>query len=180
VSWLRRSPRTVALPFPRLDGSTWPERHGASFAAATLHSLAQQAAFSAEAHDVADVVLEELVPMLDDGASPADEAYMAQVCSSAAQLGAGVGIVEVQTAGDARATASAERVTGRDAAAALWLAAEELPPMQPRQKEVARYLLQCGYYLARCGPDRVLDLTGALWEEGHPAVRPGHRPGPEH
>lgn len=162
----RRPPAVLPLPVPRLDGSTWPARTGPSFAAATLFSLARQEAFTAEAHDVADVVLEEVLPMLDSGAAPEDAAYLRQVCSAAIQTGAGVGLVETRT------SAPGDAMT-RDAAEVLWLAADDLPAMPTRQREVVRYLLLCGYYLARTGRDRVLDVTGQLWQEDHPALRPG-------
>jgi hypothetical protein len=172
----RRSPRVVPLPFPRLDGTTWPDRRtaGASFAASTLYSLAGAEAFTAEAHDVADVVLDEVLPLLDTGAAPEDAAHMRQVCSAAAQVGAGIGLVE------ARSQDPGPDRTDREVAAVLWLAADDLPPMPPQQRDVARYLLQCGYYLARTDRSRVFDVTGALWEEEHPAVRPGHDPGDSH
>lgn len=172
-SWFRRfrasTPAAVPLPFPRLDGSTWPDRRGLgrSFAALALYELAREEAFTAETHDVVDVVLDELLPMLDTGAAPDDQRYMAQVCSAAAQIGAAIGRVE------RRSQRPPDTLTDREAAAALWLADDDLPGMPRHQRDVARYLLQCGYYLARSGRDRVLELTGALWEEEHPAVRPG-------
>jgi hypothetical protein len=166
----RRARDPLPLPFPRLDGSTWPRRGGTSFAASTLYSLAQQEAFTAEVHDVADVVLGEVLPMLDTGAAPEDEAHMRQVCSAATQSGAGIGLVEARTA-------EAEDAMSPDIAAVLWLAADDLPSMPAQQTQVARYLLLCGYYLARQGRDQVFEVTEALWQEDHPAVRPGPGPG---
>jgi hypothetical protein len=165
----RRTPEAVPLPFPRLDGSTWPEhrRSGASFAASTLYALAREEAFAPAAHDVVDVVLDQVLPLLDTRAAPPDVAHMRQVCSAAAQLGAGIGLVEL------RSQNPDESSTHRDVAAVLWLAAADLPHLPPHQRDVARYLLQCGYYLARTDRARVVELTGALRQEQHPAVRTG-------
>jgi hypothetical protein len=165
----RRTRRVVPLPFPRLDGSTWPDRRGlpASFAASTLYALAREEAFAPGTHDVVDVLLDEVLPLVDTGAAADDAAHMRQVCTAAAQLGAGIGTVE------ARSQDPGVDATDPSVAAVLWLAADDLPPMPPRQRDVARYLLLCGYYLARTDRSRVVDLTGALWEERHPAVRKG-------
>jgi hypothetical protein len=169
VGLFRRPREAVPLPVPRLDGSTWPARgrSGASFAASTLYELARDEAFAPATHDVVDVVIDEVLPLLDTGAAPQDEAHMRQVCSAAAQLGAGIGSVETRSLRPEPAT------THPDIAAVLWLAADDLPEMPPHQRDVARYLLQCGYYLARTEQSRVAELTGGLWQEEHPAVRPG-------
>jgi hypothetical protein len=62
----------------------------------------------------------------------------------------------------------------RELAAVLWLAADDLPPMPAHQGDVARYLLQAGYYLVRTGREQVWDLVAALQDEEHPAARPRH------
>lgn len=165
-----RRPRLLPLPFPRLDGSTWPDRREigrSSFAASTLYEMAQQEAHTAPAHDVTDLVVDAVLPKLWTGAAIEDERHMQQVCSMAAQLGAGIGIVEVRSVHPAAGT-------DRDVAGALWLAADGLPAMPPHQQDVARYVLQCGYYLARSGPEGLAGLVTALSREEHPAFRPDH------
>lgn len=166
----RRSPRELPLPFPRLDGSTWPDRRTSgvgSFAAATLYEMGQREALTPPAHDLTDLLADELLPLLDLRVSPEDEPHLRRVCTVAVQVGAGIGLVEQRgAAGDGGGTLS------RDVAGALWLAAEDLPAMGDHQRDVARYLLQCGYFLARTGRANVLDLAVALRQEEHPAARP--------
>ena len=169
MAWFRRTPRTLPLPFPRLDGSTWPDRRLAgagSFGASTIYEMAQREAFTPPAHDLTDLLADELLPMLDLRADPEDEPHLRRVCTVAVQVGAGLGIVEQRSAEPGSAT------TDRDVAGALWMAADALPAMPAHQKDVARYLLQCGYYLARTGRANVLDLAAALRQEDHPAARP--------
>jgi hypothetical protein len=163
----RRAPHVLPMPFPRLDGSSWPDGGAsgrASFAVAALYEMAQEEAFTAAAHGVTDLVVLELLPRLWTGAAVEDEAYMQRVCVAAAQLGAGIGILEHRSVHSGAGTA-------REVAGVLWLAAAGLPSMPPHQRAVARYLLQCGYHLARTGPDGLPELVAALVQEDHPAVR---------
>ena len=167
----RRAPRELPAPFPRLDGSAWPDRRAArgdAFAAATYYEIARQEAFDPSVHDVTDLVIERLLPRLDPGAAPEDEEHMQRVCMAAAQIGVGIARVE------RRMVAAGSTGILRDIAAVLWLAADDLPTMGQRQGEVARYLLLCGYHLGRWGGDRLPELVAALEEENHPAVRPFH------
>ena len=163
----RRPTPLVPMPFPRLDGSSWPDRGASgrpSFAVSALHAMAQEEAFSAAAHDVTDLVVEHVLPRIRTGAAAEDDAHMRRVCCVAAQLGAGTGIVE-------RRSVHTGPGTARDVAGVLWLAAAGLPPMPPHQRAVARYVLQCGYYLARTGPDGLPELLAVLAREDHSAVR---------
>ncbi|HET6562153.1 MAG TPA: hypothetical protein VFG72_09780 [Marmoricola sp.] len=165
----RRAPRELPTPFPRLDGSGWPDRRasrGDTFAAATYYEMARQEAFDPSVHDVTDLVVDHLLPRLDPGAAPEDEEHMQRVCTTAAQIGVGVARVE------RRVVPADSAGTDRDIAAVLWLAAEDLPTMAPRQQQVARYLLLCGYHLGRWGRARLPELLAALEAEDHPAVRP--------
>lgn len=164
----RRASRELPAPFPRLDGSTWPDRRAArgdAFAAATYYEMARQEAFDPSVHDVTDLVVDHLLPRLDTGAAPEDREHMQRICVTAAQIGVGVARVEqrmvpADTAG-----------TDRDIAAVLWLAADDLPTMAPTQRAVARYLLLCGYHLGRWGRERLAELLDDLEAEVHPAVR---------
>jgi hypothetical protein len=168
----RRAPTGVPAPFPRLDGSTWPERRTVradGFAAATYYELARQEAFDPAVHDVTDLVVDHLLPRLDTGAAPEDEDHMRQLCIAAAQLGVGVARVERRVV----ATETPEE-THRDVVGVLWLAADDLPTTTVRQREVARYLLLCGYHLGRHGRDALPGLVVALEADDHPAARRSH------
>jgi hypothetical protein len=162
----------LPAPFPRLDGSTWPDRRTAGadgFAAATYYEMARQEAFDPAVHDVTDLVVDHLLPRLDTGAAAGDEDHMRRLCTAAAQLGVGVARVErrVVATGDPAGL-------HRDIAGVLWLAAGDLPTTDTRQREVARYLLLCGYHLGRHGRESLPELVAALEADDHPAVRRSH------
>jgi hypothetical protein len=175
-SWspFRRRPRALPAPWPTLDGATWPDPRvaGGSFGAATVHESSRLEAHTDAAHDIVDVVVDRLLPHLDAGAAPQDEAHMRQVCTAAAQTGAGIGLLERRTGGHVEVDLETVDV---DVAGALLLAADGLPPMPARQREVARYLLLCGHHLGRRDPGGTLAeadaLRAALLEQDHPAVR---------
>lgn len=167
---IRRRPRLLPLQLPRLDGTTWPDRRDVgrpSFAASALYQMGYREAFAPESHEITDLLLEQVLPMLRTDAAPEDEPYLRRVFSSAAQIGAGIGVVE------RRVVAHEEPGTDRQIAGALWMAAGDLPSMPAHQQDVARYLLQCGYYLARTELSRIPLLVAALCEEDHPGVEPG-------
>ena len=165
MRWTRRRPRLLPIPYPLLDGSSWPdarEAGTASFAAATLYDLARQEAFTPEAHDVIDPLVEEVLPLVGTRGAPVDEAHLHRVLAAAAQIGAGIGLVERRTVQDDPAS------TDRRVVGVLWMAAEDLPAMPPVQLRLARYLLQCGYFLARTGPARCTELVDAVRGEAPP------------
>ena len=167
---IRRRPRLLPLELPRLDGTSWPDRREVgrdSFAASTLYQLGYREAFSPEAHEITDLLLDQVVPILGTDAAPEDEPYLRGVLSAAAQVGAGIGIVE------RRVVPHPEPGTDRQIAGALWVAAADLPSMPVHQQDVARFLLQCGYYLARTELNRIPLLVAALCAEDHPGVEPG-------
>ncbi len=160
--------RLTPLAVPRLDGSTWPGASAgrSSFAAATLYSLARRDAFTPHSHAVTDAVLDHVRVLLDPGGEPEDAAYLEQVLTAAAQTGAAVGLVE------SRSVTVPEGAMHPDTAAVLQMAAHDLPAMPPLQSDVARFLLQCGYYLARVGTRGVEEVVDALTRDRHPAIRP--------
>jgi hypothetical protein len=167
---IRRGPRLLPLQLPRLDGTSWPDRREVgqdSFAASTLYQLGYREAFSPESHDITDLLLDQVLPLLRTDAAPEDEPYLRRVLASAAQIGAGIGIVE------RRVVPHAEPGTDRQIAGALWVAAGDLPSMPAHQHDVARYLLQCGYYVASTELNRIPLLVAALSEADHPGVEPG-------
>lgn len=167
---IRRRPCLLPLQLPRLDGTAWPDRRAVgrpSFAASTLYQMGFREAFAPESHDITDLLLAEVLPMLRTDAAVEDEPYVRRIFSSAAQIGAGIGIVE------RRVVAHEALGTDREIAGALWVAAGDLPSMPAHQRGVALYLLQCGYYLARTELSQVPLLVAELGREDHPGAEPG-------
>lgn len=145
----RRRERAVVLATPTLDGRTWPaDDPGArtGFDASTTHRLGLDAAFTPEAHEVADLLTAHLVPLLPIDASPDDLPHVVDVLRSAAQAGAGLGIV------DARSTTLASDRIGPEVAGALGEAERDLPPMPAELRRQARFLMHAGHHVARLGP----------------------------
>ncbi|MCL3836819.1 hypothetical protein [Aeromicrobium duanguangcaii] len=169
MKWLTRSgsrARGLPLARPTLAGDAWPAadpaaRHG--FGAGTIHRLGMDAAFTPQAHEVADLLAARLLPLLPIDASPADLPHVVQLLRSAAQAGAGIGIV------DARSQAETPDRMGSDAAGALGEAERELPPMPAALRVHARYLLHAGHHVARLGPGVVDDLEADLHDQAPPA-----------
>ena len=166
MRWIRPG-RTPLLPvlLPRLDGTSWPDRRevrGASFAASTLHQLGYREAFGPKAHDITDLILDRVLPVVLPQVAPEDEPYLRRLFASAVQVGAGIGIVERGIVADDQS------VTDRGAAGALLMAADQLPSMPERERAVALYLMQCGYYLARTDVAELSRLVAALAEEADP------------
>ena len=144
----RRKPPRLPLRMPRMDGSSWPDRRDVerrSFAALTLYQMGYREAFEPEAATIADRLVEEVLPMFPINSAPGDAPYLRQVFVSAAQIGAGIGIVDRRTANPD------ERSIDREVGRALWTAVSELPAVPPEQRRIASYLLQAGYYVARTG-----------------------------
>ena len=166
----RRRLHPLPLEFPRLDGTTWPDRRVVgrpSFAARTLYQMGYREAFEPESHDITDLLLARALPLLPTAAAPEDEPYLRRVFSSAAQIGAGIGIIE------RRVVQPEELCTDRQIAGALWAAADDLPSMPAHQQDIARFLLHCGYYLARTDPAQIRLLVEALGREDDPGDEPG-------
>jgi len=160
----RRKPRLLPLQLPRLDGESWPDRSAvgrASFAASTLYQLGYREAFEPEAHDIADLLIAEVLPMLAIQAEPEDEPYLHRTFTSAAQIGAGIGLVE------RKVTKTEELSIDRDIGGALWVAVGDLPSMPAHQRRIALYLLQSGHYIARTGPGTITLLRATLGGENH-------------
>lgn len=152
VGWFtrRRRERAIALATPTLDGRTWPADDPAArtgFGAATTHRLGLDAAFTPEAHEVADLLTARLVPLLPIDASPDDLPHVVDVLRSAAQAGAGLGIVDARSE-----TLGPDRI-GAEVAGALGEAERDLPPMPAELRRQARFLMHAGHHVARLGPD---------------------------
>jgi len=114
------------------------------------------AAFTPEAHEVADLLTARLVPLLPVDASPEDLPHVIDLLRSAAQAGAGIGLV------DARDASLDREHMGADAAGALGEAERDLPPLPAELRAPARYLLHAGHHVARLGPESVSALEADL------------------
>ena len=158
---LRRRPDRLPLRVPRPDGSTWPTRAEvgrSSFAVSTIYQTGYGEAFTPEAHDIADPLLQQVLPRLSTSSAPEDLPYLRRVLGSAAQIGAGIGLV------DRRVAEQDDETVDRRVVGALLEAAGELPAMPAHEHGVATYLLHCGYYLARTGPPGLPVLLAGLDE----------------
>ncbi|HVM28846.1 MAG TPA: hypothetical protein VM433_14400 [Mycobacteriales bacterium] len=154
-----RGPAFLALGTPRPDGAGWPdpaEVGRPSFEASTYHEMAIRQAFEPEAHAVADRLVDDVLPLLTVEVAPQDEPYLHKVFSTAARIGAGLGIVE-RTLRPSDLT-----VVDRQVAAALWVARRKLPAMQPDWAVLAGYFLLAGFHVARSGPATVERLVDDL------------------
>jgi hypothetical protein len=167
----RRKPQSLPLRMPRLDGSPWPDRRDVerrSFAALTLYQMAYREAFEPEAVIIADRLVETVLPMFPIDSAPEDAPYLRQVFVSAAQIGAGIGIVDRGTAHPN------ERRIDLEVGRALWEAATELLAMPPEQRRIARYLLAAGHYVARAGFETIPRMLASLADD-RPSESPGNR-----
>jgi hypothetical protein len=161
VKWFTPRPRdrSIALAAPTLAGSTWPPADPGArsgFGAATTHRLGLDAAFTPQAHEIADLLTARLLPLLPFDASAEDLPHVVHLLRSAAQAGAGIGIV------DARDGSLAPDRMGADVAGALGEAERDLAPMPASLRLCARYLLHAGHHVARVGPDVVPTLEASL------------------
>ena len=69
-----------------------------SFEVSTLYEMGYREAFEPEAHLVADQLMDRLLPAVPLGEVAQEDApYLRRVFMVAAQVGAGIGIVEVRT-----------------------------------------------------------------------------------
>lgn len=157
----RPAPQPADLPYqrPRLDGTGWPDESALgrpSFDTATFAELGQRHAYDREAHVVADRLVAELLPHLWTGVSTEDEPYLRKTFTTAARIGAGLGIVERGLASTAAATMD-RRVAG-----ALWQARRRLPAMRSDWTAAAVWFLLAGYAVARSGLHVVDELRDDL------------------
>ena len=158
----RPAPPPADLPYlrPRLDGTGWPEESAVgrpSFDTATFAELGQRHAYDPEAHVVADRLTTNLLPHLSTGVSAEDEPYLRKTFTTAARIGAGLGIVERGLASSTSATTMDRRVAG-----ALWQARRRLPAMRPDWTAAAAWFLLAGYAVARSGLHVVDELREDL------------------
>ena len=128
---------------------------------ATLYEVGYREAFEPRAHGIAELLFDEVLPAipLQDMASE-DVPYLRRTFLVAAQVGAGIGLVEV------RITGTDPQSTDRRTWAALWRGLRELPPMEPPHRLVAAYLMQAGHYVARTDAGAVPLLLSTLSDGG--------------
>ena len=128
-----------------------------SFEVSTLYELGYREAFEPEAHTVADQLMDRLLPAVPLGEVGQEDApYLRRVFMVAAQVGAGIGIVEVRT------LSPPQWCSDRPIWGALWKALDDLPRMHQQHQAVARFMMQSGYYVARTHPGVIADLLAAL------------------
>jgi hypothetical protein len=154
VPLFSRKPRLLPLPIPTL-GEPEPDTSLYSFAAQTFYEMGYREAFEPQAHAVVDLLIEDVLARVQLDVAAEDEPYLRQVFTSAAQIGAGIGIVE------RRGGTVDEHRVDRDIEGALREAVSELPSMPPDQQRVASFLVRFGHYVARTGPESIpLILAG--------------------
>ncbi len=165
VGWFTRHPRSASTPLllapPRLNDSAKEAigRAPDGFAAATVRQLGLEMAFSQRAHEVADLICARLLPVFRLQAEPEDLPHVIDLLRSAAQTGAGIGLVESRNS-----TIEANQLSA-NAAGALALAFADLPPMPTALGRQALYALRAGHYLARLGDEQVAKLESDLLGE---------------
>ena len=156
----RRRPEPLPLALPRLDGRTWPDRRAVgrmSFEVSTLHEMGYREAFEPAAHAIADLLMDELLPAIPvDNVAEQDAPYLRRIFMVAAQVGAGIGIVETRT------LSPPEWASDRHTWGALWTALGDLPAVPRQQRFAASYLMLCGYYLARTHHENLRQLLASL------------------
>ncbi len=143
MGFLRRSraaPEPLPLALPRPDGSTWlGAMSQRSFKASTYYEMATRRAHEVDAHALADRLLEAALPRVSTGADAQDEPYLRKVLRTAAQIGAGLGLVDPSPPGQ----------LDPGVAGALGAARRALPAMRPDWALLGAWFLVAGHFLAR-------------------------------
>lgn len=156
---LRPRPRSLPLTVPRPDGSGWPDEGAVgrpSFDGLTFYELACRRAFELDVHDVADRVIDAVLPHVHTDVSAEDEPYLTKVFRTAARVGAAVAMVD-----RSGSTSDADTID-RHIASALWQARRALPAMRPDWAVLGAYFVLAGYYVARGGEQALVRLVRQL------------------
>jgi len=155
-----RQQEPLPLQLPRPDGSNWPDRSAVgriSFEVSTLYEMGYREAFEPAAHAIADLLMDQLLPAIPlTGVAAADAPYLQRVFMVAAQVGAGIGLVET------RSLQSAQWCSDRRIWGALWKAMDDLPRLDQQQRRVATFMMHSGYYLARTNVAAIDQVLTAL------------------
>jgi len=154
----RQEPLPLQLPQP--DGSNWPDRSAVgrmTFEVSTLYEMGYREAFEPAAHAIADLLMDQLLPAIQlGGVADQDGPYLQRVFMVAAQVGAGIGLVE------ARSLQPAQWCSDRRIWGALWKALDDLPRLHEQQRSVATFMMHSGYYLARTNLGAIDQVVTAL------------------
>ena len=135
-----------------------------SFEVSTLYEMGYREAFEPAAHAIADLLMDQLLPAIPlDGVADQDAPYLQRVFMVAAQVGAGIGLVE------ARSLQPAQWCSDRRIWGALWKAMDDLPRLHQQQRSVATFMMHSGYYLARTNLGAIGSAVGALRAGPDPA-----------
>lgn len=149
-------PAPLRLALPRPDGSTWLNAMAqTSFEASTYYEMATRRAHEPDAHTLADRLVEAALPRVSTGARAEDEPYLRKVLRTAAQIGAGLGLVDPSPPG----------LLEPGVAGALGVARRGLPAMQPGWALLGAWFLAAGHFLARHDGAAREDALAALLEE---------------
>jgi hypothetical protein len=155
-----RQQEPLPLQLPRPDGSNWPDRSAVgriSFEVSTLYEMGYREAFEPAAHAIADLLMDQLLPAIPlGGVADQDAPYLQRVFMVAAQVGAGIGLVEAHSLQPAQ-WCSDRRIWG-----ALWKAMDDLPRLHQQQRSVASFMMHSGYYLARTNIGAIDQVLTAL------------------
>lgn len=165
MGWFRprTTPHVLVLRLPLADGSSWPRAaRGGGFAAETIHDLGTREAFTPTAHAIAEDVVAALLPHLQFEVSDVDRPHLNDLFTRAAQVGAGIGLIDRPgTTGGPTDDLRLDPAV----AAALQRALDSLPPLPSDHREIARFLLQTGHYVARTGRESLAMIAAALRQE---------------
>lgn len=128
-----------------------------TFEVSTLYEMGQREGFEPVAHEIADQLLDALLPLLPLGpVEPIDQPYLQRILMVAAQVGAGIGLIEV------RSLAPPPGFADRRIWSVLWKALGDLPAVPAPQRFAAGYLMAAGHYVARTGDAAITDLRSRL------------------
>ncbi len=129
----------------------------AGFDVSTLYEMGYREGLEPAAHEIADQLLTALLPILPLGeVQPEDQPYLERILMVAAQVGAGIGIVEARTLAPP-AGMSDRRIWG-----VLWRGLRDLPEVPAAQRFAAAYLMQAGHFIARTGDAAIPRLRAEL------------------
>ncbi|MET0865495.1 MAG: hypothetical protein ABWZ98_14275, partial [Nakamurella sp.] len=163
-----RKQEPLPLQLPQPDGSNWPDRSAVgrmSFEVSTLYEMGYREAFEPAAHAIAELLMDEVLPVIPlVGVPEQDASYLRRVFMVAAQVGAGIGLVE------ARSLQPAQWCSDRRIWGALWKAMDDLPRLHDQQRPVATFMMHSGYYLARTGVGALDQLLAVLRDGPDPAL----------
>jgi hypothetical protein len=128
-----------------------------TFEVSTLYEMGYREAFEPTAHAIADLLMDQLLPAIPlGGVADQDAPYLQRVFMVAAQVGAGIGLVE------ARSLQPAQWCSDRRIWGALWKALDDLPRLHQQQRLVATFMMHSGYYLARTNLGAINQLSAVL------------------